>query len=181
MAILLSSTVADTDTITADQLNRLAEDLAHLHAHVPNADANLQDGAQISHANVTDGEGEHAMIDVHASATSNPGGSMGVHGVPADRYVLGVGPDQYEFRWGTHSTTDWDPDTREQRGKADIGFPRFVEPVALALFQPLNCPAGIVTWYKMTENSVSFKVRIPSVGIQTPISVFWLVFGKVPQ
>lgn len=173
MARLLSSYVQNGDVITADQVDRLVQDLWRIHQH----NQAHGDGGQISHGNLVDNLDEHKVVDTHIGIDA-VGGSQGVHGLPAGRYVLGVGPEQFEIRWGIAVTDRWDEDTYEQRGKADFGYPRFVEPPYAALIQPFNCAAAITTWYKATQNSVSFKVFIPYVQVKTSVWACWLVMGR---
>ena len=176
-----------TGDITADQFNRLREDLFKIHNHEqgpPNY------GGAVAHSDLTDEilPGTfltHALLSAHVQGTGtgaapdNPGGSAGVHGLASSQYVLGIRPHQLLFQYGT-GTTDRFDDLYQQRGRGTF-------PIAYVEAPLVWCcsisEATVATVYQRlpTSFAVRFRYYYTSVYFDalTPTQFNWIALGVI--
>ena len=188
MPDLLSSPlpVGYTGDITADQFNRLREDLFKIHDHSSGY------GNAVAHSDLTDEilPGtflNHEYLNQHvqgsgtSSAPDNPGGSAGVHGLASTQYVLGIRPHQLLWQYGTGTTNRWD-DLYQQRGRGTF-------PVAYAEAPLVWCcsilDSTVATVYQRlpTSFAVRFRYYYSSAyfSVETATDFNWIVTGVSVQ
>jgi len=160
MSQLVSSTLTGGN-ITANQFNRLRDDLMKHHDH------DTGRGGTVAHTNLTDGTIDDTYLDhdalnlhVQGAGTSgtpdSPGGSSGVHGL--GHYVAGITKRQLVCQIGTGETDRYDEDTQENRGRGTFSVP-FAEPPDIVLCSCNVGQAATVTVYQRLTTSFAAKFR----------------------
>jgi hypothetical protein len=195
MSQLVSSTLPAgyTGVITADQFNRLRDDLMKHHDH------STDHGGQISHADLVDGviDGtylSHALLNKHVQGAGirptpdNPGGAQGVHGLDGSgAYVAGITKRQLMCQIGSGTTDKGGTadDELEQRGRGTFGL-AFAEPPAVVLALNTVGYAASTTVYQVLNTSFAVKFRFItgstySDGSQHNIPFVWLALGVIEE
>jgi len=165
MAELVSSDLPGgyTGTITADQFNRLRDDLMKHHDHATDR------GGPVGHDDLTDEPIDdtyltHADLNTHvqgsgtSAAPDSPGGSQGVHGISSSEYLAGITKRQLVCQIGTGTTDRYNADDDEQRGRGTFGTP-FTEPPDTVLCINTIGESSTVTVYQRLTTSFAVKFR----------------------
>lgn len=186
--------VGYTGAMTADQMNRLRDDLLIHHDHSSGK------GGTVGHGNTEDAAIDdtyltHVNLNKHVQGTGvveggpdNPGGSAGVHGLGTTSYVWGNTKRQLVCQIGTGTTDrggDEDDDPLSQRGRGTFGT-AFAEPPELVWCLPNVGQAACVSVYQRlaTSFAVRFRFRDESTysdGNQHNIPFLWIAFGVIEE
>lgn len=192
MGELVSSTLPGgyTGAITADQFNRLRDDLMKHHDHSSGK------GGTVAHSNTTDAVIDDTYLDhdtinkhIQGSGTSgspdNPGGSQGVHNLSSATYLAGITKQQMICQVGTGTTDRHDSETKEQRGRGTWST-AFAEPPTLILCLNTVGQAATTTIYQRLTTSFAVKFRFRdessySDGNQHNIPFVWMAWGVIEE
>jgi len=190
MSDLLSSDLPGgyTGPLTADQMNRLRDDLFKRHDHSSGK------GGTITHSSVTDAAIpgtylSHSILNQHVQGTGtsgtpdNPGGDRGVHGLGSSTYVAGMTKGQFVVQHGTGTTDRYNEDTEEQRGRGTFGTP-YAEPPYVLVTCAIGESATVTVYQRLTTSfAVKFRFMDGSTyqGSQQNIAFTWIAFGVMNE
>ena len=188
-----------TGAITADQINRLREDLLKGHDHASGR------GGAIHHDWLDEDDGQpipgtallHSIINNHLQGTGTSGspdaggGTHGVHGLPSGIYVFGVGARQFCIQVGT-SDAGSNRSTEEPSGsglytfRARGTYYRAFSEAPYVLTCCTEAQAATTSVYQTLKTSVAAKMRFRSESswTQDPNSepkFNWIAFGYIER